>query len=174
MNFIQQTSLFLSFALTSLGFAACSAETVEFQPNNLSNNRQITANNNTKICTEAIASVENQLNANPQVTIKNSQILENDYLDRPQGRPNIYELTLGGNAANSLMNTDTLVNSLATEIINGCDSISLVRFHLEKTHYVLDYGLMSNGKVKKFQCPPDYRIEEPYRRPLEWGERCDP
>ncbi|WP_019504869.1 hypothetical protein [Pleurocapsa sp. PCC 7319] len=152
-----------SFVVTSLmlGIFSCNTPPPQAQNINLDN----------KICEDAIASVEGQLKADHQLTIEISETINHSYPDGPEGRPNQYRLGIRGNAANSVMESDVLLNSLATQIINNCNSISLVSFGVYQTDYILDYGLISKGKVEKFQCPEDFD-GLPYKRDFQWGESC--
>lgn len=124
----------------------------------------------TEKCENAIASVESQLQAGRQLTIELSEIRNVTYSDYPEGRANQYTLAMDGNAVESVLNSSVLMNTLATGIIDRCNSVSLVSFGLYGSGYIVKYGLMNNGEVKIFQCPEDY--DPPYYRDLVWGESC--
>ncbi|MDJ0724203.1 MAG: hypothetical protein QNJ38_03740 [Prochloraceae cyanobacterium] len=166
--------LFLSCIVTALSISGCQSDAIESKQTNSSKKQVVLAKDKLNICQDAVASVEKQLNKIDRVKVESSEILNQNYPYHPKGRPNNYKLVISGDEANAVMNNDILLNSLATQIINNCDSISLVRFNLYFTGYILEYGLMPDGTVKKFQCPAGFKIGEPYPRPLEWGEQCSP
>lgn len=135
-----------------------------------------------ELCRSAIASVENQLKSDRNLTIELSQIERLQYHpDHPEGRPNGYKVGMKGDAAFSVLGSPVLLNSLSTEIINNCNSVSLADFGIYQTGNVRTFGLMSNGEVEEFQCPADYD-DYPilgsdgqlqfYPRDLTWGESC--
>ena len=94
-----------------------------------------------------------------------------DYSDRPQGRPHIQSFYLQGAGVESIMNSSELLASIATPIINNCNSVSLVSFGAFGTDWIEDFGLMSTGKVQRFYCPSGF--EAPFHpRPFRWGESC--
>ena len=72
MNFILKSALFLGLAVTALSVAACQGDRIDLQQENQSNERPVV--DNAKICQDAIASVENQLNAIPKLTILQKKI----------------------------------------------------------------------------------------------------
>jgi hypothetical protein len=124
----------------------------------------------TKECQNAIASVENQLQGGRQVTIELSEINKIiGYSDYPKGRPNEYNLSMSGNSVESILSSPVLMNTLATRIIDRCNSVSFVVFSLYQSGYVVSYGLINN-KVEIFNCPEGY--DPPYYRDLIWGESC--
>ncbi len=127
----------------------------------------------TKKCRSAIASVEKQLKTNHQLKINISLINKHKYYpEHPQGRPNIYGFSMSGDAARSVMSSPVLINSLAKQIINNCNSISVVSFNIYQTDITQYYGLVSDNKVDSFKCPKDYDDYPIYPRELSWGEFC--
>ena len=121
----------------------------------------------------AIASVENKLKTNHQLKINISLINKHKYYpEHPQGRPNIYGFSMSGDAARSVMSSPVLMNSLAKQIINNCNSIGAVSFNLYGTGATQLHGLMPNKKVQFFKCPADYDDYLAYPRKLIWGEFC--
>lgn len=136
----------------------------------------------TEECVNAISSVENQLQSDRNLTIELSQIEKLQYYpDHPEGRPNGYGLGMSGDAAFSVMGSPVLLNSLSTEVIDSCSSISLVEFGIYQTGNVRTFGLMGDDEVKEFQCPADYDDYPKtdasgqlqfYPRDLVWGESC--
>ena len=117
-----------------------------------------------------IASVQNRIISGRQVTIELSEINNHGYFNYPQNRPNGYSFGMTGNATNSIMNSPVFSKSLATQIINNCNSISSVSFGLWQSGWVEVYGLMPNREIKMFECPEDFDV--PYYRDFEWGEHC--
>ena len=127
----------------------------------------------TKKCRSAIASVEKQLKTGRQLKINISVIDKLKYYpDHPQGRPNLYGFSMSGDAARSVMSSPVLMNSLAQQIINNCNSIGAVSFNLYATGATQLHSLMPNKKVEFFKCPADYDDYVAYPRKLTWGEFC--
>lgn len=133
-------------------------------------------------CKNAIASVESQLETDNPLEVKFRQMEKLEYYpDHPEGRPNGYGIGMSGNGAFSVMSSPVLLSSLSTKIVDSCNSISMVEFGVYQTGNVRTFGLMSNGEVEEFQCPPDYD-DYPimgsggqlqfYPRDLAWGESC--
>lgn len=129
--------------------------------------------NESQECQTAIASVEKQLKTNRQLKI-NASVIEKlkYYPDHPRSRPNQYGFGISGEAARSVMSSPVLINSLAKQIINNCDSIGAVSFNLYRTGATQLHGLMPNEKVKFFKCPADFDDYDVYPRMLKWGEFC--
>ena len=125
-------------------------------------------------CSEAIAEVEQQLQTVHQTKIELSQMNDNNASITPfEDRPNQYEFGLRGDV---LQSPETL-NSLATQIIDNCDSVSSVSFGAWQSDMIQIYGLIPDGKVSMFECPlppgssPPSPEDEQYTE-LVWGEHC--
>ena len=125
-------------------------------------------------CNGAIASVEQQLQTTHQTTIELSEMNDNNASIAPfEDRPNQYAFGLRGN----VLQSPAILNTLATQIINNCDSVSSVSFGAWQSDWIQVYGLMPNGEVKMFECPrppgssPPSPEDEQYRE-LVWGEHC--
>ena len=89
----------------------------------------------------------------------------------PEGRPHQYAFGMGGSAVEAVMYSPVFSNTLATQIIDNCSSISSVSFGLWQSALVSVYGLMPNGEVEPFKCPEDHFHGGGYRD-LVWGEYC--
>lgn len=59
-------------------------------------------------------------------------------------------------AVEGVLRSPVLLDTLATQIIDNCDSISSVSFGLWQSGFVGVIGLLPNGEVDFFQCPEDY------------------
>lgn len=128
-------------------------------------------NTETEGCRKAIKRVENQLQTDRQLTIELSEMSDSNASIAPfEDRPHKYIFGIGGNAASSVMSSPVFSKSLATQIINNCDSVSSVSFGLWQTGWHEIYGLMPNGEIKIFECPEDFDV--PYYKDFEWGESC--
>lgn len=136
-------------------------------------------------CKSAIASVKNQIETAPQsesmqnrqLEVKFSEIQKVDYYPNyPEGRPNGYTFGINPDVAlPSLMNSPVFLTNLATQVINSCDTISMVSFGTYQTNSgIRTFGLTSDGRVELFECPKDYNDYYPnYYRELTWGESCE-
>ena len=72
------------------------------------------------------------------------------------------------------MNSSKLLTSIATPIIDSCDSISLVSFSVYKTHWYQHFGLMPNGKVEEFKCVGSFDDKPVPGYNSGWGFLCTP
>jgi hypothetical protein len=61
-------------------------------------------------------------------------------------------LNLSGSAAPDVMNSPQLQTSIATNIIQSCETIGIVQFGVYQSSWVDTFGLMSDGSVERFQC----------------------
>jgi hypothetical protein len=127
--------------------------------------------NETEECNSAIANTKNQLENGRQLQVANSEMYQVSYSDRPENRPNGYLFAMEGAAVESVLSSPVFLNTLAEQVINSCNSVSLVTFGLNYSDYVVSLGLMPNGKVELFQCPADFE-GHPYWRDFKWGESC--
>lgn len=91
-------------------------------------------------------------------------------LNSPSGRP--YELrVLLGNlrrrqpAALDVMESDQMLNSIATNVIRGCSDVAVVSYGLAHSDYIKSFGLV-NSRVQPFQCLPSRSRSTP---PPRWG-----
>lgn len=127
--------------------------------------------NKTNDCHIAVDSIKNKLENAYQLRVVNIEMGNIiSYSDYPTGRPNQYSFAMEGTAVESVLNSPVLLNYLAYQIMNYCNSVSLVSFGLVSTDYILNFGLMPNGKVAKFQCP-DLQFD-PLLTNNSWGELC--
>ena len=126
----------------------------------------------TEECVNAIASVENQLVTDRQLTLEMSEInVRNASGTPPEGRPRQYAFGMSGSAVEAVMSSGVLLDNLATQIIDNCNSISSVRFAQWGSGWFWVFGLMPNGEVEFFECPEDHFHGGGYRD-LVWGESC--
>ena len=170
---ITAVSLF-SLASLSLSIMPSEANTTTAQLKNKSINL-------TKKCRAAITTATNRLEKNPSLKVVQSPTSKIDdlnphvvdYSDHPQGRPHRQSFSLQGAGVKLTMNSSVLLASIAKLVINNCNSVSLVSFGAFGTDWIEEFGLMSNEKVQKFNCPPGFAPPF-FPRPLQWGESCNP
>ena len=126
----------------------------------------------TEECVNTIASIENQLVTDRQLTLEMSEINDRNAPGKPpEGRPHQYAFGMSGSAVETILSSPVLLDTLATQIIDNCDSISSVSFGLWQSGLVGVFGLMPNGEVELFRCPEDHFHGGGYRD-LVWGESC--
>ena len=124
-------------------------------------------------CTNAVSSVESQLKSDRDLIIEQSEINNRNAPGTPpEGRPNQYAFGMSGSAAEGVMSSPVLLNTLATQVIDNCSSISSVSFGLWQSGWVSVFGLLANGEVEPFKCPEDYEFNPLTDRSLVWGELC--
>ena len=127
--------------------------------------------NLTKQCLTAITNAKNKLEKIPQIQVVKSPIFAISYPNHHQGRLHKQEFHIRGASVNSVMNSPTLLNTIATPIIKTCDSISLVVFEVHQTDWSRNFALMPNGKVELTECPVDFQVY-PYKRRFRSGQSC--
>ena len=127
--------------------------------------------NLTKECLTAITNTKNKLEKIPQIQVVKSPIFEVSYSDHFQGRPHKQEFYIQGASVNSVMSSPVLLNTIATPIINTCDSIGLVVFGVYQTDWSKNFALMPNGKVELIECSAEFEVY-PYKRRFRWEQSC--
>lgn len=85
--------------------------------------------------------------------------------DHPKGRPMSYTFGFKGPAAETLMKSVLLQQSIVNQIIAKCPSFSVVRFGYWNSGWVHTYGLMPNGNIQPFEC-----VEPDIGNKLKWGQ----
>ncbi|MGL5794777.1 MAG: hypothetical protein ACRC2R_09205 [Xenococcaceae cyanobacterium] len=122
--------------------------------------------NETRKCRAAIIAAKNRIENGRQIKIVyfDRRNLSSTYPDYPKNRPYQYVFGMEGAATNSIMNSSVLVKSVATQIINSCNSVSLVSFGPYATGWQETNGLMPDGSVKSFGC-------NDFNEYLKWGKQ---
>lgn len=86
----------------------------------------------------------------------------------PSDRPNAYVITLDGQSASQMMTSPQLMQSISTNLISNCSTVSLVAFGKAQTDWAVHFGLVDNNEIEQFQC-----VNEPAQNQLPWGyKRC--
>jgi len=133
---------------------------------------------NTSQCDLAVASVENQLTSGRSLQIEMSEKVSGDELfgKPPAERPERHSFGMSGDAVSSVMGSPVFLNSLATEIINDCDTVSAVSFNLWQSDYIEVFGLKDGQNVERFTCSLEgydpYDPETHKGRKPSWGDNC--
>ena len=84
----------------------------------------------------------------------------------PEGRPHQHAFGMSGSAVETVLSSPVLLDTLTTQIINNCNSVSSVSFGLWQSGFVVVYGLMPNGEVEFFKCPEDFEYNPDTDRDL--------
>lgn len=106
-------------------------------------------------CNAAIQASNKQIDKGREVVVRTRVYITPEssrnanYLTK---RPLAYTFSLGGNAASGVMNSPQLMQSISSDIINACSSVSSVSFSVSETDWTVIYGLFEHGQVKRFQC----------------------
>ncbi|WLT40604.1 hypothetical protein NON20_25555 (plasmid) [Synechocystis sp. B12] len=117
-------------------------------------------------CRQAIQNVQKKLNSyNLKFITNRFDINQLGYTQAPEG--NLIAFWIEGNATESILNSNQLMLSLSTQIINSCsqDKIIAVDFAPRYTGWVMRFGTV-DGMIKMFeqQDPPDCGDN--------WGTNC--
>ncbi len=130
---------------------------------------QVRSESKGQICEAAIANGRERITTGRSVRIVSSNIEDGSqiYPDHPDGRPQIVQFRLDGEAADSVMNSPVFKKAIASEIINSCGSVGAVIFGRDQTDWYSTFGLMPSGTIKQFECvDPD-----PERNNSSWGQQ---
>lgn len=117
-------------------------------------------------CLATIAAAKQKLQGSRNVNmIIRSGNLSQSWQDHPRNRPLEYLFLFRGSAAESIMKSGRLQQTLANQIIKDCSNVSMVKFGLQNSGWVNSFGLMPNGKVQVFEClEPEIGIKP------KWGQ----
>lgn len=121
------------------------------------------------LCDTAIRSTKSQLEQLQQGKIWINQVdvaqLNPSF---PNDRPHAYAITLDGQAASNVMKSPQLMQSISTNLISNCSTVSLVSFGKAQTDWSIHFGLIGSTQIEQFQC-----VNEPTPDRLPWGyKRC--
>lgn len=117
-------------------------------------------------CLSTIADAQQRLQGSLNVDIITKIDDQSKYRsDHPKNRPMSYTFGFKGTAADSIMRSGRLQQSVANQIIKGCPSFSVVRFAYWNSGWVHTYGLMPNGNIRLFDCLEPGRGVKP-----KWGQ----
>lgn len=145
---------------TPTSSSSASAQVTESQPRNTAPNSS---------CHAAIQSAKRQLEPLQPTQIQVDQV-EVATLDQspPSDRPDAYMLTLSAEAAATVMADSQLMQSISTDLISNCPTVSLVAFGQAETDWSIHFGRVGNAQIEQFQC-----VNEPTQTRLPWGyQRC--
>lgn len=87
--------------------------------------------------------------------------------DGPEKKPFSYVFSMTGPATLSIMKSDKFLNSISTEIISKCSSVSLIQYGFAMSDYTVTFGLMKSGKVEEFDC---IEFKRGVDVPVNWGQ----
>jgi len=120
-----------------------------------------------KSCEVAIANAKERITTGRNITFSSSIVDDaQTYPDHPDNRPQIVQIRLDGQAADSVMESPVFQKAIASKIINSCTTVGAVIFARQKTDWSSTFGLMSSGTIKQFQCvDPDPEGNKP-----SWGQ----
>lgn len=119
-----------------------------------------------KDCTATISKAQRIIEAGRSIQVLfSTQDISELYPDHPVNRPYRYVFTMQGSANRSILSSPKFMKSIATNIINQCNSISLVTFGLYASDVDSSIGLMPNGSVNFFDC-----LEAGTGRGVTWGQ----
>ena len=120
-------------------------------------------------CTATITSAQKRIETgrNVDVVLDVADNLPKIYSNYPANRPYRYTFALNGSAAESVMNSDKFMKSIAASVISNCSSVSMVIFAVYQTDWYYSYGLLSSGKVENFIS----NCVEPGTGKLRWGQQ---
>jgi hypothetical protein len=130
-------------------------------------------------CLQAINTAESKiLEGRENISLKTkiynlSDESRNDY---PPGRNRGMVFVLGAHfgvqtppEGEAILNSPQLMRSIATQVTNGCSTISYVEFTAPYSDYYIPFGII-NGSVERFQCSEDWNPRGGGLRPVDrWG-----
>jgi hypothetical protein len=128
---------------------------------------QVKSEQTRKSCEVAIATAKKRITTGRSITIS-SNVVDGaqTYADHPDNRPQIVQIRLDGQSADSVMESPVFQKAIASKIINSCSTVGAVIFARQQTDWSSTFGLMSSGTIKQFQCvDPDPEGNKP-----SWGQ----
>ncbi len=128
---------------------------------------QVKSEQTRKSCETAIADGRGRIEKGRDITVRTDiQDLSKLYSNPPSGRPLSVIITVGGNAAGSVMQSPVFQKAIVSEIIKSCDSVGAVDFGKYKTDWSFTFGLMPSGTIERFKC-----IDAPQVNRISWGQQ---
>lgn len=121
----------------------------------------------TPSCTATLTNAQKRLESGRQLKVGvTSNDVTQSYADHPSNRPFEYTFVLRGPANRAVMHSPKFIATIATDVIQACETVSLVTFVVADTDHMYLLGLMPNGQVEAFDCLEPTRIG---KRPA-WGQ----
>lgn len=108
-------------------------------------------------CQVALAKAKNQLKSkNVRVVNLNEYDMSKESYssEYPEKYPIRVSMSLEGSGTESVMNSTIFLKALSSNIILGCEPVSLVEFGANQTDWINTFGLLGNNKVEEFECLP--------------------
>jgi hypothetical protein len=102
-----------------------------------------------------------------RVTDWNIYDVADSYTGYPSAAPFGLWLRVDGPAADSVMVSPQFMTGLSTDLIEGCDAISLVVFNRDQTGWTEEFALV-DGEVTALECVGD---DYNWVDPIPWGQR---
>jgi hypothetical protein len=102
-----------------------------------------------------------------RVTDWNIYDVADSYTGYPSEAPFGLWLRVDGPAADSVMVSPQFMARLSTDLIEGCDAISLVVFNRDQTGWTEEFALV-DGEVTALECVDD---DDNWVDPIPWGQR---
>ncbi|PSB01106.1 hypothetical protein [Merismopedia glauca] len=93
--------------------------------------------------------------------------ISDQYISFPSRRPRGYLFAIDGKGASTIIASSNFLIAISQNIINNCQSVSLVWFGYYSSDVIDVYGLMPNGKVKAFErdFSPKGKLRWGYQNP---------
>jgi hypothetical protein len=104
-------------------------------------------------CLSIVQKAQSRLQEGRNLSVQIRTVDQSEYQeDSPENRPILVRLVMDGTAAASVMNSSQLMKSISTEVIQHCESVSVVVFGVNCSGWHTTFGLFDQGRVKEFQC----------------------
>lgn len=116
-------------------------------------------------CQVALDEATNTVEEVPSVQMSTMDIrsLAEEYSDFPAERAYGVYIGIEGQAAINVLNSPQLLTSISSQLIEECDSVSMVKFAMHQTDLNVIFGLVG-GSVLSFEC-----TEPSPGRITQWG-----
>jgi hypothetical protein len=121
----------------------------------------------------AVSRIQERRTLDVEVTRRNHA---EGYPDGPSDRPFNYSFSVTGASARIVTDSPRFMNSISTNIINNCETVSMVsflaftpperpRFPFRRLRGEGIFGLIDTDRISEFSCEPPQRGRE-----LPWGQ----
>jgi len=107
----------------------------------------------TPSCNAALATAQKRIETGGEIEVRvHRSDVSASYTDYPLNRPAEYTFAFQGTAELTIINSPKFMTALATDVVQACETVSLVTFTVAGTDYMHLLGLMPGGEVKAFDC----------------------
>lgn len=104
-------------------------------------------------CLTVVQTAQSKLQNGRNLSVRMRTIDQSEHRDDfPTNRPIAVQLIMDGTTTASVMRSSQLMKSISTNIIQNCQSVSVVIFGVNRSGWHTTFGLFDQGRIEEFQC----------------------